>query len=92
MQILHTVIGADAQVVSGECYVVGVEISDLTGDGLCAFYNEATETHTAAQLFCTLRCTDETQFASLMFPMPGLKCDGVAADWTSGAATLYYYY
>lgn len=92
MQIFHKVIGANAQVVSGECYVVGVEIDDLTGDGLCKFYNESTTSTTAAALFCTLRCTDETQFASMMFPMPGLKCDGVYADWTSGAATLYYYY
>ena len=91
MQILHAVVGADAQVVAGECYVVGVSIDDLTGDGLCAFYNENASSKTAAQLFCTLRCTDETQFASMMFPMPGLKCDGVYADWTSGAAYVYYY-
>ena len=91
MQILHGVIGANAQVVAGECYVVGVSIDDKTGDGLCAFYNENAATGSAAQLFCTLRCTDETQFASMMFPMPGLKCDGVYADWTSGAAYVYYY-
>jgi len=91
MIIQHAVVGADAQVVAGDCYVVGFSIDDLAGDGACIFYNENSDSKTAAQIIATMRCTDETQFASLMFPMPGLKCDGVYADWTSGAAYVYYY-
>ena len=93
MQILHKSITADAQVVN-ECYVVGVELNDAAADAYIEFYNENSSSETAAQLFCTLRVSDETQFTSMMFPMPGLKCDGVYADWngTGAIGTLYYYY
>ncbi len=94
MKILHKSITADAQVVAGECYVVGVELNDLTGNAFLELFDEDDNSETAAQLFATLRVTATSQFASIMFPMPGLKCNGVYADWdgTGAVGTLYYYY
>lgn len=94
MKILTKAITADAQVVSGECYVVGAELNDLADDAWLELFNEDASTQTAAQLFVLLRVSDECQSASIMFPMPGLKCDGVYADinGTGAVGTLYYYY
>ena len=87
MKIQHKVI-ATGIVISGECYVVGVELNDTT-DANLAIYNAAAAT--AAQLFATLRVTEEVTFDSIMFPMPGLKCDNVYGTLSAGNATLYYY-
>lgn len=94
MKILSTSFTGDAQLVGSECYVVGAELNDVTGDAYAILYNEASSAKTAAQIFLTLRVCDETQCANLMFPLPGLKCDGVYVDWngTSAVGTLYYYY
>lgn len=89
MKILHKVM-ATGIMVSGECYVVGAELNDLTGDANAAIYNAAAAT--AAQLFATLRASDEAQSVNVMFPMPGIKCDNVYITLTNGAGTLYYYY
>ena len=91
MKILHKAITADAIVVSGECYVVGVELNNATDDGYLMIYNALTTT--ASQLFVTLRTSVTEQFDSVMFPMPGIKCADVYAniDGTS-AGTLYYYH
>lgn len=97
MKILSKVIAAntDTQVVSGECHVVGAELNDASGDAYILLYNEDSATKTASQLFVTLRVSDEKPFAKIMFPMPGLKCDGVYVDHdgaSGGVGTLYYYY
>jgi hypothetical protein len=89
MKILHKVM-ATGIMVSGECYVVGMELNDLTGDASLAVYNAAAAT--AAQLIATLRASDEAQAVNVMFPIPGIKCDNVYATLTNGAGTLYYYY
>lgn len=96
MQILTKVIAVDtdAQVISGECYVVGAELNDSSGDDNIKLYNEDSSTKTASQLFVTLRACAEVPFVKIMFPMPGLKCDGVYVKHgdAGGVGTLYYYY
>ncbi len=87
MKILHKAI-ATGVVIYGECHVVGVELNDTT-DANLAIYNAGAAT--AAQLFATLRVTEEVTFNSIMFNMPGLKCDNVYATLSAGNATLYYY-
>lgn len=87
MKIQSKVI-ATGIVISGECYVVGVELNH-TGTANMPVYNAAAAT--ATQLFATLRVTATNQFTSVMFPMPGIKCDSVYATLSAGAATLYYY-
>ena len=79
-------------VVNDECYVVGAELNDITGDAYLKLYNALTTT--TSQLFLTLRACDEAQAVSLMFPMPGLKCDAVYSNLngTDEVGTLYYYY
>ena len=94
MKILTKSITADAQVVAGECYVVGAELNDLIANAYLELFNEDASTQTAAQLFVTLRASAQYQFTKIMFPLPGLKCDGVYADidGTDAKGTLYYYY
>jgi len=93
MKIQHKAVTADAIVVSGECYLVGAELSDAAEDAYMAIHNAATTT--AAQLLFTLRssATAETQWASIMFPMPGIKCSDIYANIDGAAAvgTVYYY-
>ena len=94
MKIQHISITTSAGliVVPDECYVVGIELNDITGDAYLMAYNALTAT--AAQLFCTLRACDEQQSVNIMFPMPGLKCDAVYVNLngTDEVGTLYYYY
>jgi hypothetical protein len=94
MKILTKAITADAQVVAGECYVVGAELNDLIGNAFLELFDEDASTQTAAQLFVILRASAACQSVNIMFPMPGLKCNGVYADidGTDAAGTLYYYY
>ena len=89
MKIFHKAI-ATGVMVPEECYVVGAEVNDVTGGANAAIYNAGAATST--QLICTLRVIDQTQFDSIMFPMPGVKCDKVYITLTNGAGTLYYYY
>ena len=89
MKILSKVMTADAIMVSGECYVVGAELNHTTTANL-ALYNAASAV--GAQLLDTLRVSATNQFTSIMFPMPGIKCDNVYSVKSAGAGTLYYYY
>lgn len=93
MRILHKAITADAILVSGDCYVIGAELNDAAEDAYLMIYNDTTTT--AAQLLFTLRVSApaETQFDSVMFPLPGIKCENVYANIDGAAAlgTLFYY-
>ena len=93
MRIQHKAVTADAIVVAGECYLVGAELSDAAEDAYMAIHNATTTT--AAQLMFTLRssATAETQWASIMFPLPGIKCDNIYAniDGASATGTVFYY-
>lgn len=91
MKLLSVVVSADAQAVVGDCYFVGVNLSDQTGDGHVILYNENTSTKTAANALAELRVSDEFQSASLILPLPGIKCEGIYADWTAGVCVVYYY-
>jgi len=91
MQIQSVVVSADAQAVTGECYFVGVTISDQTGDGACILYNENDSSKTATKALCEIRASDEMQSNSIILPLPGVKCDGIYADWTAGVTTIFYY-
>ena len=90
MRILSQSVTGDAQVVAGECYFVGAELAHST-DTEMILYNENSSSKTAAKKISTLRVVDEMEYANVMLPMPGLKCDGIYADWTAGVGTVYYY-
>ena len=90
MKILHKSITADVAVYVGECYLVGADLYHTTDTALI-IYNEATATKTAGQIVAKIAVTDEMQNCNIMFPMPGLKCEGIYVDWTAGLGTVYYY-
>lgn len=91
MKILSKVVSEDAQVVSGDCYFVGCSIANLTGDGHVILYNENDSSKTATKALGELRVSDEHQSVSMMLPLPGIKCEGIYADWTAGVTVVYYY-
>jgi len=92
MRILHKAITGDAIAIAGECYLIGAELNDDTQDAYLAVYNA--KTTTATQLLFTLRVSApaETQFDSVMFPKPGIKCQNVYVniDGADATGTLYY--
>lgn len=92
MTILYKTITADAQITTQECYLVGVELSHDAADTSLIIYDEADSSKTAAKKVVTLRTSVEAQDVSRIFPLPGIKCDGLYADWTAGVGTIYYYH
>jgi len=90
MRILAKSVTADAQVVAGDCYFVGAELSHTT-DTEMILYNENSSSKTAANKLATLKVTEEMQHDSMALPIPGVKCEGIYADWTAGIGTVYYY-
>ncbi len=90
MRILAKSVTADAQVVAGDCYFVGAELSHTTDTNMI-LYNENGSSKTAAKMMATLKVTDEVQHDSMSIPIPGVKCEGIYADWTAGIGTVYYY-
>ena len=90
MRILAVSVTADAQAVAGDCYFVGAELSHTTDTNMI-LYNENSSSKTAANKLATLVVTDEMQHDSMSIPIPGVKCEGIYADWTAGTGTVYYY-
>ena len=90
MRILAKSVTADAQVVAGDCYFVGAELSHTTDTNMI-LYNENSSSKTAAKMMATLKVTDEVQHDSMSIPIPGVKCEGIYAAWTAGIGTVYYY-
>jgi len=88
MQILckALVASTDVQVFSGDCYLVGASLHH-TGTTDLYVYNENTSTSTAAKRVIALKGTCE----SIMFPLPGIKCEGIYADNGTGTGHVYYY-
>ena len=87
MRIIAKDVGADAQVVTGECYLLGAELYHTDDTHLDIYEGTAA---TAANLKIKLATTLENQHCNLIFPKPGIKCDGIYADWTAGDGTVYY--
>jgi len=90
MRILAKSVTADAQVVAGDCYFIGAELSHTTDTNMI-LYNENGASKTAAKMMATLKVTDEMQHDSMILPTPGIQCEGIYADWTAGTGTVYYY-
>ena len=90
MILQYKTVTADAQVVPGECYLMGVELTQNSATSLI-IYDEATSDATAAQKVVTLRTSAEFQDAKRTFTFPGIKCVGLYAAWTAGVGTVYYY-
>ena len=91
MVIQYKTITADAQLVSGECYLVAVELTHTGADTTLIIYDEPTNDKSAGRKVATLRVSEEQLDAFREFPMPGIKCNGVYADYTAGLGTIYYY-
>ena len=87
MRIYAKDISADTQVEVGECYLLGANIYHTTDTSLDVYEGTAA---TAANLKIKVATTDEQQSNSIMFPKPGIKCNGIYADWTAGDGTVYY--
>lgn len=91
MVIQYKTITGDGQLVTGECYLVGAELTHTAVDTTLILYDEPTLDKTEAQKVCTLRVSQEQLDAFREFPMPGIKCNGIYADHTVGLGTVYYY-
>ena len=87
MQILYKSILEDTVVHAGECYLVGAEFTH-TGTNDLVIYDEGSAT-TASRKVMLLKGGSPT--VSIMFPLPGIKCSNIFADWTAGTGTVYYY-
>ena len=87
MRIRAIDISADAQAVIGKCYLLGANIY-YAGDTHLDVYEGTAAT--AANLKIKLATTDEVQSQSIVFPKPGIECDGIYVDWTAGDGTVYY--
>jgi len=91
MVIQYKAITADAQLVSGECYLVAVELTHTGADTVLIIYDEPNSDKSAGRKVCTLRVSEEQLDAFREFPMPGIKCNGIYTDYTAGQGTIYYY-
>jgi len=90
MKLLYKTITGDAQLVSGECYLMGVELTH-SADDILILYDEPTSDASAARKVTTLRTSGEQLDVSRSWPYPGVKCNGIYANWTAGVGTIYYY-
>ena len=89
--MLYKTITADVQISTQECYLMGVELSH-TGNTNLIIYDEHDATKTATSKVSTTQVTAYNRQVSIMFPYPGIKCNGLYADWTAGVGTVYYRY
>ena len=89
--ILYKTITANTQITTKECYLVGVELTHSAAT-ILIIYNEDDSGVTATKKVATLRVSAEFQDTHKMFPLPGIRCIGLYADWTAGLGTVYYHY
>lgn len=87
--MLYQSIIADIQVTTQDCYLMGAELSH-TGNTDMKIYNVTAGAAVTANLISTPRVTAYSRHACIMFPYPGIKCNGLYVDWTAGTGTIYY--
>ncbi len=92
-QILYKTITADTQVATTECYLDGIEESH-TGAANIRVYDEATSDKTATNLVSKVRVSTYWRYNNIIFPSPGIKCDGIYVhrESATGTGTIYYHY
>ena len=89
--MLYKTITADVQISTQGCWLMGVELSH-TGNTNLIIYDEPDAIKTAVKKVTTTQTTAYNRENSIMFPYPGIKCNGLYADWTAGVGTVYYRY
>lgn len=87
--ILYSSITASAQVKTHECYIVGIEISG--NGGKMEVYDEADSSKTASKLLSTIKSSSYYHYNNIIFPYPGVKCNGIYTYLDSGTGTVYYH-
>lgn len=90
MNLLYKTVTGTAQIIAGECYLMGVEFTH-SGADILILYDEPSDGTTAAQKVCTLRTSAEQLDVSRKWPYPGVKCNGIYATYSAGVGTIYYY-
>lgn len=88
-QTLYKSILADTQVATQECYLDGIETS---GHSELMVYDEADSSKTAGNLVSDIEASTYYMYNNIIFPSPGIKCDGIYVDWQGGVGTIYYHY
>lgn len=87
-KILYKNIKANTQISTQPCFLVGAELHH-TGTTDLYIYDEADATSsTANRLVVALKGMHET----IMFPLPGIKCEGLYVTYLDGTGIVYYYY
>ena len=89
--MLYKTITADTQISTQECYLMGAELSH-TANTEMPIYDITNTTAVAANIVCNPRVTAYQRECSIHFPWPGIKCQGLWADWDTGVGTVYYRY
>lgn len=87
--MLYKTITENTQVTTQDCWLMGAEMSH-TGNTDMKVYNVVAGAAVAANLVSTPRTTAYSRHACIVFPYPGIKCNGIWADWTAGVGTIYY--
>jgi len=91
MDIKYVSVTANGVVFSSGKHIIGWE---TTGDSRFSFYDEASDSQTAAQLCDTLRGTSYYKRAHNVFLLPGLKLDNglyITGGFDEGLVTVYYH-
>jgi len=93
MDILYKTITADTIVSNKPCWLLGVELSHSTANTSLKIYNEPNSTASAAKLVCAAKVRyGFRHWDKRMFDEPGIKCNGIFADYDAGIGTVYYHY
>lgn len=89
IEILYKPILADTQVATTECYLDGIETAEHSE---LMVYDETDSSKTAAKLVSNIEASTYYTYNNIIFPSPGIKCDGIYVDWQGGSGTIYYHY
>ena len=88
-RILCKVISANTQVSTQPCFLIGASL-EHTGTTDLEIYNEADATSsTTSKQVIALKGSNTV---SVILPMPGIKCEGIYANYFAGSGRVYYYY
>lgn len=92
MKLIYKDITADTQVTTQTCYLMGFEVCGGSSNGAIDIYDEDDSGKTADRLVMSTKCSSWNRMNTIIFPEPGIKCEGLYVDVNTGWGTIYYYH
>ena len=92
MKLLYKDITASTQVATQTCYLVGIETCGGSSNASIDIYDEDDSSNAADRLVASTKCSSWDRMKITMFPLPGIKCEGLYVLVNTGWGTIYYYY